>query len=191
MGAKCWLEISWLFFRKVINVAKKIKNNFKIACVQTSPPSLRKNRLFSRFFTEGGTSVHRLFKKCKKMKNCRKVAEQLVAKPIAKLCLADKALSFKWRYDRCGCQSNLSNCKLSSPLLPKNNNNNNNGFSTRFKHMNSRSVLSLNYSTNWERRPIQLQQANLRPRRSPRLSVPQFSKGKAMRTKLASLLSSS
>ena len=29
------------------------------------------------------------------MKNCRKVAEQLVAKPIAKLCLADKALSFK------------------------------------------------------------------------------------------------
>ena len=157
MGAKCWLEISWLFFRKVINVAKKVKNNFKNA---------------------------------KKMKSCRKVAEQLVAKPIAKLFLADKALSFKWRYDRCGCHSNLSNCKLSSPLLPKNNNNNNNGFSTRFKHMNSRSVLSLNYSTNWERRPIQLQQANLRPRRSPRLSVPQFSKGKVMRTKLASLLSS-
>ena len=33
------------------------------------------------------------------MKSCRNVAEQLVAKPIAKLCLADKALSFKWRYD--------------------------------------------------------------------------------------------
>ena len=29
------------------------------------------------------------------MKNCRKVAEQFVAKPIAKLYLADKALSFK------------------------------------------------------------------------------------------------
>ena len=29
------------------------------------------------------------------MKSCRNVAEQLVAKPIAKLCLADKALSFK------------------------------------------------------------------------------------------------
>ena len=29
------------------------------------------------------------------MKNCRKVAEQFVAKPIAKLCPADKALSFK------------------------------------------------------------------------------------------------
>ena len=84
----------------------------------------------------------------KKKKSCRKVAEQLVAKPIAKLCLADKALSFKWRYDRCGCHSNLSNCKLSSPFLPKNNNNNNKGFSTRFKHMNSRSVLALNYSTN-------------------------------------------
>ena len=53
------------------------------------------------------------------MKNCRKVAEQFVAKPIAKLYLADKALSFKWRYDRCGCRSDLSNCKLSSTPLTK------------------------------------------------------------------------
>ena len=158
MGARFWLEISWLFFRKVVNVAKKVKNSLKNA---------------------------------KKMKNCPKVAEQLVAKPTAKLCLTEKALSFKWRYDRCGCHSNLSNCKLSStPPPPKNNNNNNNnGFSTRFKHMAS--VLALNYSTNWERRPIHWQQDNLRPCRSPRLSVPQFSKGKAMRTKLPSLLSSS
>ena len=155
MRARFLLEISWLFFRKVKNVAKKVKNNFKNA---------------------------------KKMKSWRKVAEQLVAKPIAKLCLADKALSFKWRYDRCGCHSNLSNCKLSSAPT-KNNNNNNNGFSMRFKHMAS--VLALNYSTNWERRPIHWQQANLRPRLSPRLSVPQFSKGNVMRTKLASLLSSS
>ena len=153
MRARFLLEISWLFFRKVENVAIKVKNNFKNA---------------------------------KKMTSCQKVAEQLVAKPIAKLCLAD------WRYDRCGCHCNLSNCKLSSPLLlPKDNNINNNGFSTRFKHMNYRSVLALNYSTNWERRPIHWQHANLRPRRSPRLSVPQISKGKVMRTKLASLLSSS
>ena len=62
MGARFWLEISRLFFRKVVNVAKKVKNSLKNA---------------------------------KKMKNCPKVAEQLVAKPTAQLCLTEKALSFK------------------------------------------------------------------------------------------------
>ena len=45
---------------------------------------LREGRLYTGYL-----------KNAKKMKNCRKVAEKLVAKPIAKLCLADKALSFK------------------------------------------------------------------------------------------------